>query len=77
MENNEWIVNYLKGKEVKKVDLKDFFTIQNEEKPITVKVKNNEEITYITDVCSYNVKITLVPPNKTVYVVKDVVPTLL
>lgn len=49
MEKNEWIVNYLKGKEVKKVDLEDFFTIQNEEKPITVKVKNNEEITYITD----------------------------
>ena len=77
MEKNEWIVNYLKGKEVKKVDLKDFFTIQNEEKPITVKVKNNEEITYITDVCSYNVKITLVQPNKTVYTVKDVIPTLL
>lgn len=29
MERNEWIVNYLKGKEVKKIDLEDFFTIEN------------------------------------------------
>ena len=43
MERNEWIVNYLKGKEVKKVDLENFFTIENEEKPRYIEQNKNGE----------------------------------
>lgn len=59
MERNEWIINYLKGKEVKKVDLIDFFTIENHENDIEVIEKGTYNCTYITD--SYIYDVTLLP----------------
>ena len=62
MERNEWIVNYLKGKEVKKVDLEDFFTIENEEKPINIEQVGDYTYTYTTDLYAYTVTINPLEP---------------
>lgn len=49
MERNEWIIKYLRGKEVKKVDLVDFFTIENNEDEIEVIEHDIYNCTYITN----------------------------
>lgn len=77
MERNEWIVNYLKGKEVKKVDLEDFFTIENEEKPINIKQVGDYTYTYTTNLYAYTVTINPLKPYITTYTVADVVVTVL
>ena len=77
MERNEWIVNYLKGKEIKKIDLEDFFTIENGEKPISIKQVGDYTYTYTTDLYAYTVTINPLKPYITTYTVADVVVTVL
>lgn len=55
MERNEWIIKYLRGKEVKKVDLVDFFTIENNEDEIEVIEHDIYNCTYVTDSYIYDV----------------------
>ena len=46
LERAEWVVGYLVGKIVRIVDLKDFFTIQNNELKIKVEEINSKRYSY-------------------------------
>lgn len=46
LERAEWVVGYLIGKVVRIVDLKDFFTIQNNKLKIKVEEINSKRYSY-------------------------------
>ena len=46
LERAEWVVGYLVGKVVRIVDLKDFFTIQNNDLKIKVEEINSKRYSY-------------------------------
>lgn len=71
IEKIDWIINYLQDKLVRDVDLKDFFTIQNDEKKIKVE-KNNDIFKYTLKDCVFTVETEPVKQPKSHYLVKSV-----
>lgn len=53
----EWIENYLQGKEVMLADLKDFFTIQNDEEKVKVKEIEGSKYSYTLMNCKFIVSV--------------------
>ena len=69
---NEWIANYLKGKKVTKADLKEFFTIENNENKVRGKKAGENMVLYITDKCEYTISLEPVNNSTTNFIVKEV-----
>lgn len=69
---NEWIVSYLEDKSVKLDDLEEFFTIENEDKPIKVEKVNSVWYAYITDQYRYNIFLEKDPDKNKSYIIKEV-----
>lgn len=72
IEKINWIIGYLQNKLVRDVDLKDFFTIQNDEKKIKVEKINGNEFKYTLKDCVFTVEVESVAKPKSHYIVKNV-----
>ena len=72
IEKIDWIIAYLQDKLVRDVDLKDFFTIQNDEKKIEVEKINGNEFKYALKDCAFTVEAEPVAKPKSHYIVKNV-----
>lgn len=72
LERAEWIVGYLVDKVVRIVDLKDFFTIQNNELKIKVEEINSKRYSYTFEGFTFVVDIEEVEKPKSSYKVVNV-----
>ena len=68
----DWMISYLQNKVVRTVDLKDFFTIQNDEKKIKVEEINKNEFKYTLKDCVFTVILEPVEKPKSHFVVTSV-----
>lgn len=72
VEKIDWMISYLQNKVVRTVDLKDFFTIQNDEKKIKVEKINGNEFKYTLKDCVFTVMLEPVEKPKSHFVVTSV-----
>lgn len=72
IEKIDWMISYLQNKVVRTVDLKDFFTIQNDEKKIKVEEINKNEFKYTLKDCAFTVILESVEKPKSHFVVTSV-----
>ena len=72
LERAEWVVGYLVGKIVRIVDLKDFFTIQNNELKIKVEEINSKRYSYTLGGFTFVVDIEEVEKPKSSYKIVNV-----
>lgn len=71
-DRNDWIVNFLENQSVTLEDLEEFFTIENEDKPIVVKKVNSVWYSYTTDHYLYNIFLEKEIGNAKRYTIKEV-----
>lgn len=72
LERAEWVVGYLVDKVVRIVDLKDFFTIQNNELKIKVEEINSKRYSYTLGGFTFVVDIEEVEKPKSSYKIVNV-----
>lgn len=72
IEKIDWIISYLQDKLVRTADLKDFFTIQNNEKKIKVKEVKKNEIKYTLNDCIFTVTVEPIKQPKSHFLVTSV-----
>lgn len=72
IEKIDWMISYLQNKVVRTEDLKDFFTIQNDEKKIKVEEVNKNEFKYTLKDCVFTVTLEPVEKPKSQYLVTSV-----
>ena len=72
LERAEWVVGYLVGKIVRIVDLKDFFTIQNNELKIKVEEISSKRYSYTFGGFTFIVDIEEVEKPKSSYKIVNV-----